>query len=675
MARTKSKTNETKNFGKGRKKNRRGRKSVKFIQAQSELPSPLHTRKVKNRTAQNERVKPLLEAREERLVSSVQQPSASTSGEHQPAPVPLQVAFTKKLEALANIGGMHSPTENTDDDAPQYGFVDIKCFNKIMAEAPNHCPTCNNQQRHFVHLPGNDNGLAMRVFLVCSSCEEVLARGYSSRRTEGGNSQFDVNKRVVFALRGIGCSLGELEKFSMYMNMSSAMHHSTYIATAKNINAELQNSIVEVLRYYGEAVKKAYDDLADDDEDNTVCEDGKRGICVGYDGSWQKRFRGSKIGVGFIIDTLTGLAIDFDVLSTYCFGCKHAPAKDETDDEGNNLYEKWFAEHDPICSVNYDGSPQAMETQLGIYLWERSVELHDLRYTGYLGDGDTHTCDAINQKAIYGPDITVTKVDCINHVSKRMGTALRDYVQKTPAARLPDKGRFLKDIVPKLQSYYGKAIKDNTPSVDAMHDGIWAAWYHMSSTYDDPHHELCPKGDSSWCFHQRAIAKGETITRDDYKTHDHLPNVVSEGIKPIYEAMADKDLLMRCSKGLTTNRNEGLHHLLWNICPKDKFLSSTQVSIACIQAIHIFNEGHIGISRLLKGLSLPVSPDSGSRMERFDMNKEKKSQDSMCALGRKARSRRKLDASKSGAQKRKWEGTTYGYGLEGKGKGRGKKSK
>jgi hypothetical protein len=153
---------------------------------------------------------------------------------------------------------------------------------------------------------------------------------------------------------------------------------------------------------------------------------------------------------------LTGICIDFDVLSTHCFGCQHAPSKDDTDEDGNNLYEKWFTIHDPFCSINFEGFPQAMEQQLGLHLWERSIKLHDLRYTGYIGDGDTHTCDAINQREVYGPDIRVTKVHC-------MGTALRDYVQNTPASRLPDKGWFLKEIVPKLQSYYGAAIKNNTP--------------------------------------------------------------------------------------------------------------------------------------------------------------------------------------------------------------------
>ena len=647
MGRVKVDTKRASKFGKSRSKKKRGRKPGK----KGELPGPGESRREKNCVAQVARVQHLRERRAERII---QGPEGDEVSE------PVCVAFTRKLRSLARVGGVHSPEELVDDGAPSYGIVDIQCLNDMLREAPSSCPVCESSDRFFKHSSGNDNGMAMRLYLICKDCNEVLNTGHSSRRIEGGHSQFDVNRRVVFAMRAIGCSFSELNRLSVYMNMPSAMHHSTHIATVKNIETDLEDNIVEILRFYGKAVHKAHA--------------GETDICVSFDGAWQKRFRGSKIGVGFVIDTLTGLVIDFDVLSTHCYGCRFAPSKDDTEEDGSSSYEKWLAEHDPICSNNFDGSPQAMEQQLGIYIWERSEELHKLRYTEYLGDGDTHTCDKLNDLHVYGPDVQILKKDCINHVSKRMGTALREYHQNTPAARLPDKGRFLKDMVPKLQGYYGKAIKNNLKSADEMHDAIWATWYHLSSTDDNPEHNYCPEGEESWCFFQRALAKGEDPPSHD--GHDHLPTVVAEGIKPLYERMADKELLERCVRGQTTNPNESLHHLLWNICPKEKFVSLTQVRLACIQAIHMYNEGHIGVARVLsQSLKLPVSPEAGYRMRAIDSNREARSQDSMCAVGRKARSKRKLDASKSDGQKKKWEGTCYGYGLEGKGKGKGGKGK
>lgn len=36
-----------------------------------------------------------------------------------------------------------------------------------------------------------------------------------------------------------------------------------------------------------------------------------------------------------------------------------------------------------------------------------------------------------------------------------------------------------------------------------------ACFYHCSSTDDDPKHDMCPGGESSWCFFQGAKAKKE----------------------------------------------------------------------------------------------------------------------------------------------------------------------
>jgi hypothetical protein len=397
---------------------------------------------------------------------------------------------------------------------------------------------------------------------------------------------------------------------------------------------------------------------------------------VGFDGAWQKRFRGSHIGIGFIIDTLTGLVIDMEVLSTHCFGCRFAPSKDEKDDDGNSIFDAWFETHEPICSKNFEGSSQAMEQELGIIMWERSIELHKFRYTEFLGDGDSKTFDELCVRKVYG-DVPIEKVDCINHVSKRMGTALRDFHENTPAARLPAKGRFLKEIVPKLQNYYGNAIKSNTPSVDAMHDGAMSALYHMSSTDAKPRHDLCPKGEKSFCFFQRALAKEEDPPTHD--GHDYLSPVVFDGLLPIYERLADKNLLQRCTKGLTTNPNEAIHSLVWSICPKETFVSLEQVQIACIQAAVTFNEGHIGVARTIQGLQLPVSREASIRMRKSDMTREMKMVKKMSAKGRRTRAKLKLDKAKTAAQKRKWSGQCYGYGLDGrpaeKAKKGGKKKK
>ena len=56
-------------------------------------------------------------------------------------------------------------------------------------------------------------------------------------------------------------------------------------------------------------VKEAYIELYDDEDVETDC------ITVSYEGSWQKRSHTSLYGVAAVINVLTGLVIDYEILS------------------------------------------------------------------------------------------------------------------------------------------------------------------------------------------------------------------------------------------------------------------------------------------------------------------------------------------------------------------------
>jgi hypothetical protein len=650
MPAVKKNTKAHRKFGSGRSKRKRGRKK-NVISTAVVRKTGADTRRAKCTVVQKERLAARASGSSDATAMEAVEAGSSTSTEV------VKVRFTKKLEHLANISGVHSPMEHSDPDAPQYGFADVRCINEMLVKAPEKCPDCDSTRKEFIHESGDDLGFAMRLYVVCGDCECTLGKGFSSRRIEGPNSAFDVNKRAVFAMRSIGCSYSDIDRFSIYMNMPGSMHHTTHITAVNKIEKELMDTIVETLRYWGDAAKKAR-------EDEPPSDSGRLEICVSYDGTWQKRVRGSKIGVGFVIDSLTGLVLDFEVLCTHCFGCKFAPDKEAVDEDGENLYDQWFERHDEVCTKNFDGSAQAMEQQLALHIWERSIKLHDLVYNQFLGDGDSKTCDKLNSEEVYGPDVRIEKVDCINHVSKRIGTALRDFAETTPAAKLPDKGRFQKEVIPKLQNYYGKAIKTNHESVENMYNAIWASFYYMASTDKKPDHKRCPTGEKSWCFFQRAIAKGEKPA--SHVNHTHIPPVVAKGIKSIYERMSDRDLLKRCLMGKTTNPNEAIHNVLWDMCPKEKFVSLAQVRIAAINTIHLWNEGHIGYARHMSSLKLPITPTAAGRMQKLDATKEQRLIEKMSKKGRKARAQRKLDKGKTQKQKEKWEGTVYGYGLDGK---------
>ena len=62
-------------------------------------------------------------------------------------------------------------------------------------------------------------------------------------------------------------------------------------------------------------------------------------IGVSYHESWQKRGHSSHNGIGIVIDFITGLPIDYEVLSNFCLKCQLAPPQED------EKYEEWKKKH------------------------------------------------------------------------------------------------------------------------------------------------------------------------------------------------------------------------------------------------------------------------------------------------------------------------------------------
>jgi len=59
-------------------------------------------------------------------------------------------------------------------------------------------------------------------------------------------------------------------------------------------------------------------------------------------------------------------------------------------------------------------------------MFSSSEEKFGVKYSNYIGDGDSKTFKEILKLNPYGDELTVIKSECIGHVEKRMGTRLRN---------------------------------------------------------------------------------------------------------------------------------------------------------------------------------------------------------------------------------------------------------
>ena len=82
-----------------------------------------------------------------------------------------------------------------------------------------------------------------------------------------------------------------------------------------------------------------------------------------------------------------------------------------------------------------------MEAECAERLWSRSVARNKLRYTTMLSDGDSKSYDAVVALKPYGDEVRTDNEDRINHVSKRMDTALHNLVATAKAQRQSISGK------------------------------------------------------------------------------------------------------------------------------------------------------------------------------------------------------------------------------------------
>ncbi|GFV46245.1 uncharacterized protein TNCV_261961 [Trichonephila clavipes] len=150
------------------------------------------------------------------------------------------------------------------------------------------------------------------------------------------------------------------------------------------------------------------------------------------------------------------------------------------------------------------GSASSMET-VGTYrIFERSENHRKLQYTDYYGDGDSKAYESV--KNMYAPN-TVNKLECIDHVQKRVGSHLIKL--KKSVKGLGGKGKLTDIFIDKLQNYYGIAIRSNTKNLANIQSAIIAAFYHCCSSTEKPMHGQYPTGTDRWCKFQKAKALGK----------------------------------------------------------------------------------------------------------------------------------------------------------------------
>ncbi|XP_059169949.1 uncharacterized protein LOC131951628 isoform X1 [Physella acuta] len=306
--------------------------------------------------------------------------------------------------------------------------------------------------------------------------------------------------------------------------------------------------------------------------------------------------------------------------------------------EGQEAYLEWYQSRKGDCDINHTGSSGLMEVEAAKTMWQRSLD-NGLRYTTFVSDGD---CKTYNELMILSPyDVPIQKEECTNHVSKRLGTALRNLVaHESKSGRTLGRRKtgsltqvsaiqnflhhirittfffflvcktkifYLQVKMNLLQKYYKKAVSSRCSTTEELRHKIMMSYNHATSTDDKPNHSDCPAGESSWCFWQRALALNLQPPSHIGRSSCFLSEVVAEKVKPIYERLTSDSLLSRCFSGMTQNANESIHAKIWARVRKHIFVGKKRVDVGTSLSVAEFNSGSVGLHNFLQHIGCKIS--------------------------------------------------------------------
>lgn len=321
-----------------------------------------------------------------------------------------------------------------------------------------------------------------------------------------------------------------------------------------------------------------------------------------YDGSWMTRGHRSHIGVGCFIDMETGFVLDCEILSNFCLQCSRLDTQLKKKSITEEQHTEKMRVHKPNCAKNFHGKSGAMEAEAAVRIWSRSIQKNKMRYVTFIGDGDSSAYRAVSNLKPYG-DIQVHKEECINHVSKRLGTQPRKLREKSKVttgrgrkrSTLGGRNKLTDKVLDKLPFYYGQAVRRNTGNnVEGLRNDIIATFYHCTSTDENPRHDHCPPGEKSWCFYRRAEAKGDIpASHKAMKVKFTLDPPERKQVLQVYMDLTKDDLLIKCMMGKTQNPNEALHGKIWSNLHKIRYFGLKTVTYNVRYTVLQHNVGYL----------------------------------------------------------------------------------
>ena len=269
-------------------------------------------------------------------------------------------------------------------------------------------------------------GLSNYLTWECDNADCSMKGEMYTSKLCGDSKTPEINRALVLGMRTLGKGREAAAKLCAALDLSAPVSKKSYSAQIKKI--ESLTKPVSDLKLSNAAEKVREYKIETEEQNEEVIECG-----VTVDGTWLNRGTSSRHGFVSVISVDTGEVLDYHYMCSVCPECE------TWEDKTSQEYLEWFVDHEPKCKLNYEGSSQNMEREGASVLFQRSIEKQKLRYNPFIGDGDSKAYNRILKEKPYGPEFQVQKEECIGHIQKRMGTRLRNLINKM-------KGKYISNI-------------------------------------------------------------------------------------------------------------------------------------------------------------------------------------------------------------------------------------
>ena len=251
-----------------------------------------------------------------------------------------------------------------------------------------------------------------------------------------------------------------------------------------------------------------------------------------------------------------------------------------------------------------------MEPEAAKIIWGRSTEKHKLCYTTFIGDADAKSYCQVSAINPYG-SLPIHKEECLAHVSKRIKKRLCTVKKNTKNFSY---GQC------KLSEPKADYISSNNSTVVFQHKGKSpteiAAGLNAPLSHASGEHSTCPN--DTWCKWRQT----SSTSKPPHAATTNLTPIEIAKVREVFQTYGTEEFCSHLTRGMTQNANESLHNVVWNFCPKSKYLSPQSIRISTSFAITVFNEGELSLYGLMSDLSPNPSPLSFRSLYQREQTKQ-----------------------------------------------------